>query len=112
MKKWLIWLSLVCISGCIISDSRSSFTIWNDSNYVIEEIYLSPSESNNWGPDLLGADVLFPDEEITIDFIECGYYDVLVVDEYAAECTLDGINLCFDDKVWRITDATLATCEY
>jgi len=124
MLRWLFIIYLTCSAGCIITtddspsggvihgdDSYSSMTIWNDSSYVIEEIYLSPSDNRHWGPDLLGHDVLYEGEKITIDYLECDYYDVMVVDEYHAECILDDIDLCFDDELWRISDRTLEHCQ-
>ena len=114
MKKWIIGLYLATTMGCIITTDGgdSSITIWNASDYVIEYIYVSPSDSNHWGPDLLGGDVLYPDEEITIHNLDCDYYDVMVVDEYHVECVLEAEYLCFDDEVWRITNSTLDHCAY
>ena len=116
MKKW-IWilvLSITCSTGCIImtDGGDSSITIWNDSDYVIEYLYVSPSDSSHWGPDLLGGDVLYPNDEVTIHNLDCDYYDVMVVDEYDVECILDDEYLCFDDELWIITNITLDRCAY
>lgn len=123
MSRLLFVIYLTYSVGCLVytdddppdgyihgDDHYSTMTIWNDSSYVIEEIYISPSDNRDWGPDLLGRDVLYPDEEITIDYLDCDVYDVMVVDEDHVQCILDDIRLCFDDEVWRITDRTLDSC--
>jgi hypothetical protein len=97
-------------SGCIISSdddsSDSTLLVVNDSDYVIEEIYLTEVDNPNWGPDLLGGDVLFPGEDFLIVDIECDYYDALLVDEDGVECELLDIDLCFDDADWVIRNNT------
>ena len=102
---------LVALSGgCVISGSDSSLTIINESDYAIVEINLSPVQSSTWGPDLLGPDWLYPGEEITIDFIDCDYYDVRIIDDTYAECVIYDVDFCFSDDVWVITNTFLDDC--
>jgi hypothetical protein len=96
-------------SGCIIVDSDSTLTISNRSDYVIVDIRVAPIDSLSWGPNLLRGDVLFPDEEIRVS-LRCDVYDVLVEDEDGFECILGGLDLCFNDAVWRIDNLTLDFC--
>jgi hypothetical protein len=98
-------------SGCVISssDDDSTLTVENQSSFVVEDLFVVESFSTTWGPDLLGADALFPGESITI-LLECGIYDALVVDEDGFECQLLDLDLCFDDAVWVIDDLTLNQC--
>ena len=110
-RVWLPVVLLVAImsGGCIVTDD-SSLTIINDSDYAIVGIYLTPTDSVTWGPNLLGSDWLYPDEEITIDFIDCDYYDVKLVDDTYAECIIPDVDFCFDNDVWSITNYFLDTC--
>lgn len=99
-------------SGCVISssdDDDSTLTVANESSFVVEDLFVVESFSTTWGPDLLGADALFPGESVTI-LLECGIYDALVVDEDGFECQLLDIDLCFEDAVWVIDDLTLNRC--
>lgn len=120
MKNWVRWLIIACSMsvivtsmGCIImTDGDSSITIINDSDYVIEFVYVSPSDSRDWGPDLLGGDVLYPGESITIDGLDCDWYDVKVVDEYHVECVLEDEYLCFGNDNWWITNYDLDSCAW
>lgn len=95
-------------TSCVIVDD-TQLTIANDSNYVLNEIYITSVESNDWGPDLLGATVLFPGEALEIS-LECGDWDVLIVDEFGAQCEVYNEYLCFEDAIWSIDDIFLSGC--
>ena len=90
---------------------RSDFTVQNESDFVLEEIYVTPVDVFDWGPDRLGGAVLFPGESITIE-LACDLYDVLVVDELGTECMLFDVDVCFDDAAWIITNEDLAFCDF
>jgi hypothetical protein len=94
------------LAGCVIeSGGDSSLTVYNDSDFVIQELYLVEVNSPTWGPDLLGSDVLLPGEAIELG-LDCDTYDALVVDETGLECEILGIDLCFDDAQWVLTNNT------
>ena len=112
--KRLAALCLV-VAACAAEDDGggdSSLTIDNDSSFTLIEINLSPTTSISWGPDLLGADVLAPGEVFEASGIECGLYDIRVVDDTNDECILDSVDLCLDNAVWRIDNAELAICAF
>lgn len=116
LKRSLVALPLLIMmlatSGCIITtdDDDSTFTVSNRSDFVLFELYITEIDNPDWGPNLLGSEPLFPGERISVVDIECDVYDVLVVDELNAECVLEGVDLCFDDAIWTITNSTLSTC--
>jgi hypothetical protein len=99
-------------SGCvIIADDDATLTVHNHSSYVLTEVHLAEVDDRNWGPNLLPG-VLYPGEDLVIVDIECGDYDVLVVDETDVECVLADLTLCFDDESWVIDDLTLDLCAF
>ena len=49
---------------------------------------------------------------LTIDFIDCGNYDVRIIDDTNTECVLQNLSLCFDNADWIITDNDLANCGF
>lgn len=102
----------VAPAGCIVvtDDADSSLEITNRSSYVLTEIRVAAVDAPTWGPDLLGGDVLYPDESLIVA-LDCGDYDALVVDELGAECVLSNLYLCYDDAEWVITDSALAECD-
>lgn len=97
--------------GCVASEGDSSFTIANRSSYFLEEIHLAEVSDPTWGPDLI-AGALAPGQDLIITGIDCGTYDVLVVDETGVDCELSNIDLCFDDDGWVIDDFTLDVCAF
>lgn len=103
----LVWMST---GACIVSNGDSSLTIINRSNYALVEINLSPTGSRFWGRDLLDSTWLYPGERISIDYINCDYYDVRIVDDTYATCIIVGVDFCFSDDVWVISDAFLDDC--
>lgn len=85
--------------------------ILNKSKWDIHHFYLSPADSDDWGPDQLGDDVLESGSSFTLTDIECDLWDIKVVDEDGDECEIRGVALCDEDAVWRITDDELLECE-
>ncbi len=100
-------LALSACSGggttTVIEDS--SLVIDNQSDFVIEEVYLTSVGHASWGPNRLGGDVLFPDETLTLG-VNCGTYDALLVDEAGVDCEIDNLDLCLNDAVWVIRNTT------
>jgi hypothetical protein len=107
-----IGLLALLAKGCIVADGDSSVTVYNDSDYVIVEINITPSYSDTWGPDYLGPDVLYPGDSLTIDDIDCGSYDMRIVDDTGVECVFYDYDLCWDDDIWTITNAMLDECAF
>jgi hypothetical protein len=98
--------SLALAGGCV-SDSGpdATLTVHNESDFVIEELFLTRSSSSGWGANLLGNDALFPDESITLA-VDCGTYDAMLVDEDGVDCTLLDQDLCLNDADWIIRNNT------
>lgn len=93
-------------TGCT-SDGEvdASLTVVNDSDFVIEEIYLTDVNGSSWGANLLSGDALFPDEQLTLG-VDCGTYDALLVDEDGEECEIHDLDLCLNDATWLIRNTT------
>jgi len=97
-------MTTACDSDDDVSDS--TLLVVNDSDFVIEELFITDVNASGWGPNLLAPEVLFPGEEVLLFDIACGVYDALLIDEAGFECELLGISLCFDDATWVITNNT------
>lgn len=78
----------------------------NDSDFVIEEIYVTEVDNDDWGPNLI-PEALFPDEEVEIT-LDCDVYAALLIDEDGVECEIRSIDLCFDDALWHVRNNTCA----
>ena len=116
-------LLAVFASGCFYVDpgpgpgpgpgpsSSGSITIDNGSSYVLTEIRVTAVSSSSWGSNLLGNDILYPNEQLTVA-VACNDYDVLIVDEFNRDCVLSNVDLCFSDQRWVIDNTTLRYCAF
>jgi len=98
-------------TGCVIDDNGdSSLLVTNQSDFTIMELYVTPVGNQTWGPNLLGGDVLFPNESVNLG-IDCGTYDALLIDETNAMCEVNNLDLCFDNADWIIRNNSCAVFE-
>lgn len=76
---------------------KLDFTLVNKTGVVITEIYVSPSDDDEWGEDVLGKDVLKNGERIDIEFSRkestCKW-DLKMVDEDKDEGVWENLDLC------------------
>lgn len=102
MKK--IFLSAVLILGVLISAAAfddadlNLVTFANLTGQVIEYIFLSPADSDSWGPEILGSErtleaggtlgfyILYPDE--------CGSFDIMAIGEDGGTFTMYEYEVC------------------
>jgi hypothetical protein len=73
------------------------FTIVNNTGYTVLTLNVSPSDESNWGPDILGVDVLPSGERAEVSFDRdedrC-LWDIRVTYETGDTGDWRGINLC------------------
>ncbi len=106
------WLSLAAVG--VLSASAAwaqdiSFTLVNDTSFVLTEFYIGASTEAEWGDDLLGDEILEPAAEGVVSIAdglpEC-LYDVLgvfedgeMVEHYEVDiCELDGGSYSFVEE--------------
>jgi len=103
-------IALGVAAGCSDDDdfiAEASLVVVNQSDFAIYEIYLTEFDNPDWGPNLLGGDVLLPTEELVLG-VPCDFYDALLVDEEGVECELFDLDLCLNDATWVIRNNTCA----
>ena len=98
MKKlWLVGALMAAATATAAWAAQQDFTIHNRSGYVIMTLNVSPNSSNQWGPDILGREVLANGESTEISFDrnedEC-VWDIRATYEDGDTSDLRGINLC------------------
>jgi hypothetical protein len=116
MKTKLIaplFLLAMFAQGCIIvDDDENTITVYNESEQVITELFITEVNTFDWGPDVLGGSELFPGESVTVE-VGCDTYDIQVVGEFSGPCELYDVDVCFgDDDGWVIDEATFSFCEF
>lgn len=90
-------------AGPASAQSLQDFQLVNRTGYTIDEVYVSPSNQNSWGDDLMGDDTLEEGQVLNVRFprgADVCSFDIKVVydDEETAE--FRGVNLC---QVSRVT---------
>jgi hypothetical protein len=94
------------------------FKLINKTGYDIAEVYVSPSNDNEWGDDVMGKDTLDNGESVDISFShnqDACHWDLKVVYTDKDEAVWHDINLCKVSKItihWdKKTRDTTATTE-
>jgi hypothetical protein len=80
--------------------------IINETSYKITHFYGSNAGSQSWEEDILGQDILSPNQSVTINFDDgSGYckFDFKVVFEDGDEVVREGIDVC-ETTVYRLTE--------
>ena len=88
---------VILLAQSVFADPRD-FTLRNRSDVDIAYVYVSPSNENDWGNDVMGDDVLFADDSVDISFDSFDgstcVYDIKVVGLGGEEGHLYKVNLC------------------
>jgi hypothetical protein len=85
-------------TGClIVADDDNVLTIDNNSDFTLVEIYVAEDGDRSWGPNLAPAGGLQPDELLEVE-LDCGVYDLRVVDDTDLVCEEFGLDLCLNDE--------------
>lgn len=118
-----VWLgSLALVAGLLLSSGawaqgKQDFTLVNQTGYDISHVYVSPSNANEWGEDILGADVLEDKAEVEIEFERgdktCNWDLSVTYADDDSKATWKKIDLCTVSVVTirynRATDKSSAT---
>jgi len=114
-RTGLYWGALLCMivalgcSATILSRASSptvSLTVTNSTNREIRHLYLSPPNSNNWGPDLLNESVIPPTGSSTLS-ISCEQGSTKIIAEDQNGCFVSTVVSCGENASWNIsTDLT------
>jgi hypothetical protein len=97
MKKFAIAVLMACTAATAAFAAQQDFTIVNNTGQAIITVNVSPADSDEWGPDILGADILAADEQAEISFSndeeQCSW-DIRVTYEDGDTGDWRGIDLC------------------
>lgn len=105
MKKQLMFLfvALTVFSFATISaQGVQDFTIVNKTGVVIDQLYVSPVDVEEWGEDILGRDVMELDEVWDIKFSpeeEQCLWDLKITDGEGNAIMWENVDLCVTAKI-------------
>ena len=84
------------LEGRDLAVSRMT-TLVNKTGLAINELYVSPSDDDEWGEDILGQDILKNGEKVEIEFArkeKTCKWDLKVIDEDDDPIVWEAIDLC------------------
>jgi hypothetical protein len=112
LRRFAAVLACTLFAAPAFAEFEATVVIQNDSQWSIHNLYLSDVDSEEWGPDQLGDEVIESGGgKFTLTDIPCDAYDVKLVDEDGDECVVNAIALCVDKGNWVITDEPLLACQ-
>ena len=108
MKR--VFLAALLAVAASAASAESRLVIKNESLWDIHRIYISSTDSDEWGPDQLEDDILKTGQTLTLRGVDCDYYDIKLVDEDSDVCEIRNVKLC-SDRVWTIESDDLLECQ-
>lgn len=108
-------MAALCVLAALplLSSARArsnSINVVNGSGRQIIHIYLSPVDSDNWGPEQLNGSVIAPGQSFNVEGVTCPQAQVKVVAEDGDGCFLSAPVNCGGASTWSITNDTVADC--
>ena len=109
LRLCTVLLAIACTS-CAAREP-DALVIVNGSSRALAELRLAAVVEDVSDPSVIPP--LAPGDQATVAPITCQRYDVIVIDQQGARCTLPLQHLCFGaGEPWRIDDVTLEDCRW
>lgn len=112
MKRYALALavSVGAFATTAIAADNVSITIQNNSSFEFHNVFLSPTSTNEWGPDQLEDKIIKPGESFTLNQIPKNSYDFKLIDEDEDECIASNVQIDANETV-AFNDEMLVGCE-
>ena len=106
-KSAIIFLLIIGTLTTVYSEANS-FKLENNLGMMIKSVFISQSEDNNWGKNLISKP-LVADETVVIEFELSNYsdWDILIKDEYNGELVFSDVKIKSEVKVRLTVDPAL-----
>ncbi len=101
----MLALTFGLVASPVLADEDgddADYTISNHTGMTIDAIFVSPSNENSWGEDIMEDDTLADGEDCGIKFHEDAEeceWDIKIVDEEGDEHIVEGIDMCEDHSI-------------
>jgi hypothetical protein len=119
MKKLFLLVSvltLVVLSTKISAQqSKQDFTLVNKIGFTINNLYITPHDSNEWGEDILGKDAMPSGDELDIQFHpkeNVCIWDLRIEDKDGNYIEWENIDLCKWSKITLHYENKQATASF
>ncbi|MBT9559265.1 MAG: hypothetical protein IV100_24740 [Myxococcales bacterium] len=110
-------MSLLALTVAVTASAREdekktgTVKVVNESDWALNNLFMSPANETEWGPDQLGDELIKKGGTFTLSKIPCDIYDVKLVDEDGDECVVEDVNVCGGKETWTITSKDLLKCQ-
>ena len=91
-----------------VGTARQNFSVVNTTGHIVATLNVSPTSESEWGPDILGQDVLQPGQTASVVFDraeqQCNY-DIRATYDDGDTSDLRNVNLCQVGTVSLVDDS-------
>ncbi len=94
--------AVFCFAGLAANAADQDFTMYNNTGYTIDKVFVSAVGKTTWGSDILGRDKLDDGENVAITFksgTSACNYDLKVVYDDDDTAVWSDVNLCELSKI-------------
>jgi len=106
----LLFSTFLIAPRVMMQQPRSySFSVRNNSDHTINELYLSSNDRDYWGANQLGNGPLRPGQTFRLPDIRAGEYDLKLVDSNGGAC-VQRLRIS-DDVLLELSNDSLSKCE-
>ena len=96
-------IAVIALTSSLSAQNRKlDFTLVNKTGLTIEQVFVSPSDDDEWGEDIMGKDVLKNNESVDITFSRkettCSW-DLKIVDAEEDSIEWTKLNLCTANEI-------------
>ena len=102
MFKLLAASAFLCLAGAAANAADQDFTLYNNTGYTVDKVYVSAVGKTTWGKDILGEGQLEDGNKVNITFSNgttaCNF-DLKVVYTDDDTATWSDVNLCDLSKI-------------
>jgi hypothetical protein len=90
----------------------TTLRVVNNSSREIRNVYTSPTDSDNWGTDLLGEATIGAGQSQDLSSITCDGQQIKIIAEDQDGCFISTVISCGQGSTWTITNDTARDCGY
>ncbi|HEX2786894.1 MAG TPA: hypothetical protein VHP32_03245 [Ignavibacteria bacterium] len=101
MKKSLLYLFLLgalFILNSSVQAQNQNFSMTNNTGMTLIDVFISPSDSDSWGPDVIPKDMILDGETFDFTFTDVSaeqcMWDIMFTADDGVKYYMKGVNLC------------------
>jgi hypothetical protein len=115
MRLWIV-SGLALLVGAASAEAADHLQFWNLTANTINELYMAPAGTTNWGPNQCLNDVedktVEADEKLSLSGVDAGRYDVKLTDVTGRSCLVKNVTVRATGKyAFSIAEKDLTDCK-